>query len=433
MRTDALREGRPCSRSVRAWIAPALVAASMLAIAVAAPVRAEESVWGMEGLGRPLAEVDLPARAAGGTEIAIDDPFAMSWINPAGIAHARLPQAHVGVVAQDRWISAKGSDQNSRRLDVRLSSLAAVFPLTNLLRGGISYRDLTDATYEVRVRLNDGREDQLDRTLTGRGGVSELSAALAGSFAARRLSAGVRIGLVQGTLSDERVDRYASGVYGGGKDLLRTRVRNGTRFGFGLQAKLPGRLSAGACWRSESELDLDSRWFRSGVELWSEKAQFDLPPSTGLGLAWRATPRLRFAADWVHDAWGGVSSLSAADGAAGADGGAAGFGRFEDTDRISIGVTRFPPEFEGKTPVMRRLTWRAGFYRAELPILQRNGVQPTEWALTGGVGVPVQVDRGSFDLLLEAGRTGDLGDVGVRETFFRLGAGYTFGRFATRF
>ena len=31
--------------------------------------------------------------------------------------------------------------------------------------------------------------------------------------------------------------------------------------------------------------------------------------------------------------------------------------------------------------------------------------------------MPVQIDRGSFDLLLEVGRTGDLEETGVRETF----------------
>jgi hypothetical protein len=43
------------------------------------------------------------------------------------------------------------------------------------------------------------------------------------------------------------------------------------------------------------------------------------------------------------------------------------------------------------------------------------------------------VDRGWLDLFLEAGRTGNLKEVQLRETFLRLGVGVTFGRFEKAF
>lgn len=421
------RRARVAARVARKAILPAAVLWAGLA---AGTVSAEESIWGMEALGRPLPPLDLAARGAGGAAVAIDDPFAMSGINPASLARAQRPQLQIGAIVQDRWIKAEAQDDGSRRLDARLSGLAAVFPLRGPLRAGLAFRDLTDATYAVKVRLNEGREDQFDRTLSGKGGVSELCGVLAAALADGRVAAGLHLGFLQGSMTDERIDRYVAGPYEGGKDQLRTRVRDGIRLGAGMQARLGGRVTAGASWRSAAELDLSGRWYQNGVELWSEKAQFDYPASAAIGLAVRATPRLRLAADWAHEGWGS-SGLSGSSGAASGD--APAFGGLEDADRISVGLTRFPPVFEGRAPLVRRLTWRAGFSWQELAVAQRGGARPVEWAASAGLGVPVQIDRGSFDLLLEVGRTGDLEETGVRETFVRFGAGYTVSRLASAF
>ncbi|MEZ4454921.1 MAG: hypothetical protein R2882_00010, partial [Gemmatimonadales bacterium] len=58
--------------------------------------------------------------------------------------------------------------------------------------------------------------------------------------------------------------------------------------------------------------------------------------------------------------------------------------------------------------------------------LPDRGEPINEWALTGGVGLPIQLDRGYIDLLTEFGRRGDDAKVGLRETFFRVGVGATF-------
>jgi hypothetical protein len=102
-------------------------------------------------------------------------------------------------------------------------------------------------------------------------------------------------------------------------------------------------------------------------------------------------------------------------------------------------VTLLPAATEAKGSLRQRAVWRAGFSWGQLPVRQRSagsaatGADVSEWAVTAGCGLPVKVDRGWLDLFLEAGRTGNLDEVRLRESFVRLGAGVTFGRFEKTF
>jgi hypothetical protein len=385
----------------------------------------------MEGIGRPENPYDHAARGAGSTGIAVDDPFGMSFVNPAAIAHARLPQYHVGVVMQDRWIeSASGGPD--RRMNVRLTMERLVLPWPGPVRWSFGYHDLTDGTYQVKVRANRGREDEYTRSLVGTGGIGELSSGVAALLAGGRVAAGLQFGFVNGRLLEVVEDRFSSPRYRGRSEMLTTRVRNGRAVGFGAQVVPHRGVSLGAVWRSSSSVDLISPEADSTSAYWVDRASFELPSEVGLGVAARRG-RVRLAADWNHAAWGqGGIHTPAGRGSASA-------GSFRNTDRLGVGVTLFPPVTEAKGSLLRRTVWRAGFSWGQLPVRQRSvtpggtGAGVTEWALTAGCGLPVKVDRGWLDLFLEAGRTGNLDEVRIRETFVRLGVGVTVGRFEKAF
>jgi hypothetical protein len=418
-----------------------LLLALALLVAGTGSAVAAESVWNMEGLGRPLEPYDHAARGAGSTAIAIEDPYGMSFVNPAAIANAARPQAAFGLLNQNRWIRAGGDDGSGRRFDARMTHARVVVPGPGPIRWGIGLSDLTDGTYRVRFRLNRGREDEFVRTLTGRGGVSAISLALAARLAGGRIAAGAELGLANGTLRDEVEDAFSGSRYLNTKSTLRTRVENGRVLGIGVQARLGSGVFAGACYRAAAGVDLKGIWRISSGSEWQETAGFELPASVGVGLAWRARPRLRFAADWNRSAWGAVKlrlrSSEQLDEPT-PESGRGGFGALRDTDRLGVGVSILPSSEDARTPLLRRSVWRLGATWGELPVVQRGsgdaaGEQVTEWALTAGCGLPVQADRGFLDLFLEGGSTGDLGAIGLRETFLRLGAGISFGRLPEKF
>ena len=425
-----LRCGVACGRSAVPRTSASLLLCAAFLACLAPSVRAE-SLWGMEGIGRPVTPYDHAARGAGSTGIALDDPFGMSFVNPAAIAHARLAQAHFGMVGQDRWILAADGVSN-RRLDTRITMGHLVLPGPGPLRWSFGYHDLTDGSYQVALHANPGREDEYTRTWKGDGGLGEFSAGIAAGLPGGRAAAGLQFGLANGTLREVVEDTFLSGRYLERRDILRTRVLDGRVLGLGVQIVPRSGVSLGAAWRSSSSIDLRALSTTSDGVDWEERASFELPTELGLGLGVRRD-RVRVAADWNHAAWGDARFRTSAGETSRT------LGSFRNTDRLGVGVTLFPAVTEAKGTLLHRSAWRAGFSWGQLPVRQRSvtsggiGATVSEWALTAGCGLPVKVNRGWIDLFLEAGRTGNLTDVRLRETFLRLGVGVTFGRFEKAF
>jgi hypothetical protein len=371
----------------------------------------------MEGIGRPASPYDFAARGAGGTAIGVCDPFGMSAANPALIAWAQFPQADFGVVQEERLIRTRGDGGYSHRGHLDVGAARVVLPLPRDFSLGVGYRTLTDGGYEVHRQLNRGREDEFHRTLTGSGGVGELAAILGVRVLGDRFAAGLQAGWSGGTLRDLREDQYTSGAYVNTKDLLRTRLRNGRSWALGVQGKPAKGLSFGIAYHGKADLNGTTLWTSTSRQQWGLPAKAVIPEGVGLGVAVTVHGRNRLALDWSRDSWAKHYST----------------GLICDAQHLGVGYTHMPGEVSAKDPVLRRAVWRAGLSWSRLPALQANGAKAQEWAVTGGAGLPVQVDRGYVHGLLEIGQTGDLGSVGLREVFVRLGVGVTFGRFASEF
>ncbi len=418
--------GESVRRALGSVLGPAILAAALTASSAPA-----ESLWGMEGIGLPVTPYDHAARGAGSTGIAAGDPFGMSFANPAAIAHARLVQAHFGLLVQDRWVRAAGGETD-RRLNTRITMGRVVLPGPGPLRWSVGYHDLTDGSYQVALRANSGREDAYLRTWKGEGGLGELSTGVAASALRGRAAVGLSLGFANGTIREVVTDEFTSSLYTDRRDILRTRILNGRVLGLGAQV-VPWRgLGLGGTWRSSAEVGLHAMSSSSEDVDWDERAEFDLPSEVGLGVT-LGRSRIRVAADWNHAAWGGTKFRPTA------GPGSLASPSFRDTDRLGVGVTLLPVTAEAKGTLRQRTVWRAGFSWGQLPVRQRAadagapGAEVSEWTVTAGCGLPVQVDRGWLDLFLEAGRTGNLEEVRLRETFIRLGAGVTFGRFEKSF
>ena len=141
-----------------------------------------------------------------------------------------------------------------------------------------------------------------------------------------------------------------------------------------------------------------------------------------------STRKDRFAVhDFSAECWNAFDTIGSLGVALGRD--CAGL---DDGRRFGVGFTRLPGEHTPKDPLFQRAVYRAGFIHAVLPSRQSNGSEVKEWALTAGIGLPVQVDRGYIDGLVEFGKRGDA-DTDLSETFLRLGFSVTFGKLEDAF
>jgi hypothetical protein len=175
----------------------------------------------------------------------------------------------------------------------------------------------------------------------------------------------------------------------------------------------------GAFYDLPATLDLESLLgTTTGAQL-RETAEFELPAAYGAGASIRALPRWRLSFDMSQRLWSESEFRSRGTGSPG-------FQNLKDTIRIGVGIVRLPdPEQTMRDAVIRRALWRAGFTYGTLPI-ESQGETVSEWAITGGIGLPIQFDRGFVDGLIEFGRRGDASTTGIGETYFRIGFGATF-------
>ncbi len=433
------RARHACSRGARPGRVTgrvALVAACVLAaIAFLSATARAESTWDMEGLGRWVDGYDLAARGAGWTAVGVRDSLGTSVVNPALIAWAGLPTAHFGLLSENRWIQDTGPGVADRRAQVRVVAPRVILPGPGPLRWGIGYGDLTDASYEFSQLHNSGREDQYRRTVTGSSGVGQISGDLAIKLWRNRLALGGQLGFLVGTLKDDIVDDYVDPRYIDTHDEVRTRVRNGHCWSIGTQIQPVKRVVLGAAYTTPARMQLQSDVQSTSGEISSQRAHYDMPRGMALGASVLLSPRDLVSFDWSTKRWS-QSTLSIDNPTGPAP---IGFPDLRDADRIGIGYTREPGDVGPRDPLIRRSVWRAGFTWDQVPARQWDPetdqilATVTEWALTGGLGLPIQYDRGLINFLVEFGRTGNLSTIGVRETFIRLGLGFTFSKFKSEF
>src|SRR5690606_1032903 len=320
-------------------------------------------------------------------------------------------------LTENLWMKTEGSSPD-RVGGTRIPAIQVVVPGPSVFRWGFGFRDLTDARYAVEGIVNPGRGDEYERRLVGSGGLGELSATLGARLAGGHLGLAVRGGIISGTMREEFERDFTSGVYDDSRDLLRTRMENANPISLGMQARVNDRISAGAFYDLSSTLDLESILRTTTDVQLRETAEFELPAAYGAGVSVRALPRYQVSFDVVQRLWSESEFRSR-------DGRSAGFRNLKDTVRIGVGLIRLQErEQTMRDPVLRRALWRAGLTYATLPI-ESSGETVSEWAITGGIGLPIQFDRGYVDGLIEIGKRGDAETTGVGETFVRIGFGAT--------
>lgn len=421
----------PASQPGRAVAAPSVAETIRVAVFLLlawslvgpSPARAG-SLFAADGLGLPRRGYDLAARGAGGTGAGVVDSYAMSAVNPGALGWITRPQIHVGLTTENVWLRTAESGTSDRVGGTSISGLRAALPWPGRLRLAAGYHSVTDGRYSIESRLAAGRPDEHVRRYLGTGGIGGLYIEAAFPLA-NRLTLGARHAWIGGTLREERRDTFAGSEFTDTESVLRTRLESGREFVLGFQARPLDAVSFGAFLGRGTESDLKSLFLSSSGVRSEERLGFDLPPTYGGGVAYTFRSRWQVAFDYTTTLWS-ESATSQGPGA-----GSTAFDRLSDDRHLGFGLRRLA-SLEPRARASERTVWRAGFRWDELGLPER--AEPIrEWAVSGGVGLPVQIDRGYLDVLLELGRRGDDAEVGLRETFLELGFGVTFQELARRF
>jgi hypothetical protein len=329
--------------------------------AASGAARAQDSQFGISGLGVPGRWESVRARATGGA-LAPFDPF--SPLMEASVADIRRVTA--GITGGTSWRSTDVAGDNVSLRATRFPAFVLAGPIAGrlvLAAGFSTYLDKSfgvtrDTTLDLR-----GQPEPVTDEITSDGAVSDLRLAIAARILPR-LALGAS---VHGLTGSTRV--LARRHFDDSTTYRTSAVREDVAYGgFGGSASALLDLGADvriAGWvRSDTKLRADVRGRTATTE--------DLPFAVGGAIRWRAGSEalLAGAVAWRYWAGAGPSSYDTFNWSLGAE----------------LGAVRLPLRF--------------GVRGGQLPF-GPGGSAPTEFAVAGGIGRQFSQDRGRLDLTVE--------------------------------
>jgi len=356
-----------------------LAAALLLGLA-ATPLAAQDSQFGISGLGTPGRFESVRARATGGAFAAFDP---LSSLVDATLGWADHLTITSGGATSYRAIEFP--DKSTWVRATRFPVLGVSGPVGHGIIVGGGFGTYLDKSFNISTRdtvtIRGVPEPVTDRYVSD-GAVSDLRLAAAARITSR-VFAGVGVHLLTGSVRVRAGRDFQDSSY-----VDTFEASELTYDGFGASASvvalLASSLRLAAFVRSDSRL----RARENSTEL----ARNDLPITLGAGLQWQPAAATTFAASIVSQSWGnaGTNAYNTVNWSAGAELG-------------------------------RGAPLRLGVRGGHLPF-GPGGRAPSEFGVAGGTGFRFSEGRGVIDLSLEhLSRTG----VGLRERVWTLLVGVT--------
>ncbi|HVH09770.1 MAG TPA: hypothetical protein VM736_08230 [Gemmatimonadales bacterium] len=341
---------------------PARTLVALAALAAAAgPLSAQDSQFGVRGLGTPGRWESVRSRSTAGAFAPFDvlSPLAEAPIADVGVLTATGME---GTSYRDATVGGTTTALRTTRFPL----LGVAGPVAPRLAIAAAFTTYLDRTWDVTLRDSSTLRGTLQRytdEVSSDGSVADLRVAAA-SRLSRRLALGVGLHLLAGSTRETATRHFDDTTFHTVTQLGEVRYSGYGVSGSLLLGVLPG-LSLSAWARADNRL-------RAMVND-STSAETPLPHGWGGGLLFAPGAGVRFA---VSGAWRGWSR--------------AGAGAF-DTRSWSVG---------GEVGGGGHLPWRFGVRGGELPF-GPGPTPPTEFAATTGTGIAFAQGRALLDLGLE--------------------------------
>ena len=378
-----------------------LILAAAAALVAAGPLRAQESVFNLPAFGVPGTGASVRARGLGGAGLGLEtDPFSLEA--PAPLARFRQAAFHLSVIGQRTDV--EDEERSDRVEDMAFPMGQLVVPAWNGTALALGYYQFVDFDAAVESEIF-FEGDTLPASLRSEGGISVLAPA-AGWAMDDRTAVGLSLDLYLGSrllIRELETQEVTPGAIG----TIDSVSRDFRAAGFTVSAERRfGDARVAALWRWRPTVD--SRITAApGGALVGRSTDFELPSELALGGSARLSRRVMAAALVRWSNWESVEDPAG--------------GEFGSSVEVGGGVEIEPGRralwvFGPQTPLRAGLRWR------RLP-LRIAGATVDEWTASVGYGRTFLAALGQLDVALEAGRRGGVDDVGIRETFLRLGIG----------
>lgn len=354
---------------------PRVLALALILLALAAPLAAQSSQFGVRGLGQPGRGLSVAALGNEGSGALLDG---RSSRNPAALG--LLTSTAFVFTSTQAWRNSENPSGSGSTREQRFPHLQVGGPIPGSpLAVALSY-----STFAVRdfTLVSEGTDSPrgipiaVTDTIGSTGGINDLRAAVAWTVAPE-LIVGAGVHLLTGSNRVFSVRAWADSAY-----LPIRQSAELSYTGFGVSAGVvfnpTNRLHIAGSIRHDGALEVQ----RDSVEI----GNVDLPWTLSAGLRYRLSDRLAFSGMLLTQDW------SVADAGVVELGGLAA----RNTVEVAAGL-----ELVRNIRRPEHLPIRVGVRHTQLPFLLVEGSQPRELAIALGTGFRFARDLGGIDLALE--------------------------------
>ena len=339
-----------------------VLAAVFLAAQPPNRLSAQDSQFGIRGLGTPGKLESVRARTTGGAFAPFD---AFSPLTDAVLADVRRLSA--SFTSGTSWRSVDASGVQSSLRGTRFPAMVIAGPVTRRIVVGGGFSTYLDRSFGVVIHDTidlRGVQQPITDAITSDGAIADLRIAVAARLH-RRLALGLGLHRITGSTRVNATRSFADTA-----NYRTTTARDEVAYG-------ATGGSASLLFDVTSDLRV-AGWFRTDTKLRADVgghtvAENDLPLTYGTGLQWRAGGRASLAGSLTWRNWGAVQSIANA----------------HDTFNWSVGAEIGSPA----SP------FRFGLRGGQLPF--GVGKTPTEVGFSGGLGRQFSGGRGRLDIGLE--------------------------------
>ena len=339
-----------------------VLAAVFLAAQPPNRLSAQDSQFGIRGLGTPGKLESVRARTTGGAFAPFD---AFSPLTDAVLADVRRLSA--SFTSGTSWRSVDASGVQSSLRGTRFPAMVIAGPVTRRIVVGGGFSTYLDRSFGVVIHDTidlRGVQQPITDAITSDGAIADLRIAVAARLH-RRLALGLGLHRITGSTRVNATRSFADTA-----NYRTTTARDEVAYG-------ATGGSASLLFDVTSDLRV-AGWFRTDTRLRADVgghtvAENDLPLTYGTGLQWRAGARASLAGSLTWRNWGAVQSIANA----------------HDTFNWSVGAEIGSPA----SP------FRFGLRGGQLPF--GVGRTPTEVGYSAGLGRQFSGGRGRLDLGLE--------------------------------
>lgn len=350
------------------------LASAALALGAGA-ARAQDSVFGIRGLGVPGRPVSARSSSGGGGFAVFD---AQAGLNPAALSAFRGVAGWAVGAPSRRTFEGAAGDATLTSTRFPLFGFATV--LGSRLTLGVTISDYLDRNWSVSQTTIDtlrGQEVEIEDVARSAGGVSDMRFAAAWR-ATDRLAIGLGFHALSGSTRLEARRSFDDDEYADFSDVSVTDF-SGLAFSLGAVGSLRPNLTLSGSLRLGHRLKATSDAAGS--------AEVNLPLELSGGVLFGPAPGVSLAASVLYAGWSRAS----------VDLAAAGSGSARSTLSLGAGL-----EFESFKSGATRIPVRLGYRWRQLPF-PVGGTDLSEQAITGGFGLNLTGGRTTLDLGLERG------------------------------